>query len=326
MADQFDPYREALIVEVETQWPEEYDDWEPGERARVERLLHQSPDQASQLEYVRTHTGFCRRIVVTPEDIARIRRVAKMTSLGVGISLSPSLLVSVSFASRQQLNNCDWLANENGSRQPRPAKLRHRDRQRQPARSRQVLRCRAGRCARRHHHRFERRSALHRADRRCTARGRLQTDILVVEAGEQSKASDVAADLWEQLLDQGADRKTVIVALGGGVVGDLAGFVAATFTRGLRFVQIPTTLLAQVDSSVGGKVGINLPGGKNMVGAFWQPRGVLIDVDVLAIAAGARISRRAGRGRQIRRDSGRRVLRLPGSKRRKASTPARPPC
>jgi len=108
-----------------------------------------------------------------------------------------------------------------------------------------------------------------------------QIDVLIVEAGEQSKASEVAADLWEQLLDQGADRKTVVVALGGGVVGDLAGFVAATFTRGLRFVQIPTTLLAQVDSSVGGKVGINLPGGKNMVGAFWQPRGVLIDVDVL---------------------------------------------
>src|SRR6478672_4442376 len=108
-----------------------------------------------------------------------------------------------------------------------------------------------------------------------------QVDILIAEAGEQSKAPDVAADLWEQLLDQGADRKTVVIALGGGVVGDLAGFVAATFTRGLRFVQVPTTLLAQVDSSVGGKVGINLPGGKNMVGAFWQPRGVVIDVSVL---------------------------------------------
>ncbi len=72
MADKFDPYREALIVEVETQWPEEYDDWEPTERARVERLLHQSPDQASHLEYVRTHTGFCRRIVVTPEDLTRV--------------------------------------------------------------------------------------------------------------------------------------------------------------------------------------------------------------------------------------------------------------
>jgi 3-dehydroquinate synthase len=108
-----------------------------------------------------------------------------------------------------------------------------------------------------------------------------QVDILVADAGEQSKSPDVAADLWEQLLDQGADRKTVVIALGGGVVGDLAGFVAATFTRGLRFVQVPTTLLAQVDSSVGGKVGVNLPGGKNMVGAFWQPRGVVVDVAVL---------------------------------------------
>ncbi|HEY3392111.1 MAG TPA: 3-dehydroquinate synthase [Lacipirellulaceae bacterium] len=108
-----------------------------------------------------------------------------------------------------------------------------------------------------------------------------EVDILSVEAGEQSKAPEVAAELWEQMLDQGADRKSVVVALGGGVVGDLAGFVAATFARGLRFVQVPTTLLAQVDSSVGGKVGVNLPGGKNLVGAFWQPRGVVIDVDVL---------------------------------------------
>ena len=72
MSDPFDQYREALIVEVETSWPEEYDDWEPGERARVERLLHQAPQEAAQLEYVRTHTGFCRRIVVTPDDIERV--------------------------------------------------------------------------------------------------------------------------------------------------------------------------------------------------------------------------------------------------------------
>jgi 3-dehydroquinate synthase len=109
-----------------------------------------------------------------------------------------------------------------------------------------------------------------------------QVDILIVEAGEHSKAPEVATDLWEQLLDQGTDRKSVVIALGGGVIGDLAGFVAATYGRGLRFVQVPTTLLAQVDSSVGGKVGINLPGGKNLVGAFWQPRGVLIDVGVLS--------------------------------------------
>jgi 3-dehydroquinate synthase len=106
--------------------------------------------------------------------------------------------------------------------------------------------------------------------------------VLVVEPGETSKSPDAAAELWEGMLDEGADRKTVVIALGGGVVGDLAGFVAATYARGLRLVQIPTTLLAQVDSSVGGKVGINLPGAKNMVGAFWQPCGVLIDVAALA--------------------------------------------
>ena len=72
MADKYDPYREALIVEVETAWPDEYDDWEASERARVEVLLHQRPQDASHLEYVRTHTGFCRRIVVTPDDITRV--------------------------------------------------------------------------------------------------------------------------------------------------------------------------------------------------------------------------------------------------------------
>ena len=108
-----------------------------------------------------------------------------------------------------------------------------------------------------------------------------EVDVLVVEAGEGSKSAEVAESLWEQMLELGADRKSVVVALGGGVVGDLAGFAAATYARGLRFVQIPTTLLAQVDSSVGGKVGINLSGAKNMVGAFWQPAGVLIDTNVL---------------------------------------------
>jgi 3-dehydroquinate synthase len=107
-------------------------------------------------------------------------------------------------------------------------------------------------------------------------------DVLVIEAGEESKDVDTAASLWNQLLSIGADRKSVVFAVGGGVIGDLAGFVAATFARGLPFVQVPTTLLAQVDSSVGGKVGINLEGAKNMVGAFWQPAGVLIDTAVLA--------------------------------------------
>ncbi len=106
-------------------------------------------------------------------------------------------------------------------------------------------------------------------------------DLLVIEAGEAAKSIDNANMLWEKLLDLRADRATVVVAVGGGVIGDLAGFVAASFARGIPFVQVPTTLLAQVDSSVGGKVGINLPGAKNMVGAFWQPRGVLIDTQVL---------------------------------------------
>ena len=109
-----------------------------------------------------------------------------------------------------------------------------------------------------------------------------EVHILVVDAGEASKAAEVAEGLWETMLEEGTDRQSIVLAVGGGVVGDLAGFVASTFTRGLQFFQVPTTLLAQVDSSVGGKVGINLPGAKNMVGAFWQPEGVLIDVDVLA--------------------------------------------
>lgn len=108
-----------------------------------------------------------------------------------------------------------------------------------------------------------------------------EVDLLTVDAGEQSKSIDVAIELWERMLEEGSDRTSVVLAVGGGVVGDLAGFIAATYARGLTFVQVPTTLLAQVDSSVGGKVGINLPGAKNIVGAFWQPRGVIIDVSVL---------------------------------------------
>ncbi|MCA9262237.1 MAG: 3-dehydroquinate synthase [Planctomycetales bacterium] len=109
-----------------------------------------------------------------------------------------------------------------------------------------------------------------------------ETHLLVVPPGERSKSIDQTAQLWNSVLESGAHRQTVIIAVGGGVIGDLAGFVAGSFARGLRFVQVPTTLLAQVDSSVGGKVGINLPGAKNMVGHFWQPKFVLIDTDVLA--------------------------------------------
>jgi 3-dehydroquinate synthase len=113
------------------------------------------------------------------------------------------------------------------------------------------------------------------------ARAGAEVDLLVVEEGETSKSVAVAEMLWQKLLDLHVDRKTVVVAVGGGVVGDLAGFVAATYARGLPFFQVPTTLLAQVDSSVGGKTGVNLPGAKNMVGAIWQPTGVFIDVQTL---------------------------------------------
>ena len=109
----------------------------------------------------------------------------------------------------------------------------------------------------------------------------LKCEVLCVPAGEASKCVAEAERLWNRLAGLKVDRKTAVVAAGGGVIGDLAGFVAATFARGLALVQIPTTLLAQVDSSVGGKVGINLPAAKNIVGAFWQPAGVLIDLDVL---------------------------------------------
>ncbi len=113
------------------------------------------------------------------------------------------------------------------------------------------------------------------------ARAGLEVDLLVVEAGEPTKSTQSADWLWQKLLELKADRKSLVVAVGGGVVGDLAGFVAATFARGLPFVQVPTTLLAMVDSSVGGKVGVNLPGAKNMVGAFWQPTAVLVDIAAL---------------------------------------------
>jgi 3-dehydroquinate synthase len=88
--------------------------------------------------------------------------------------------------------------------------------------------------------------------------------------------------LYHEAVSDTLDRKSVIVALGGGVVGDIAGFLAATYMRGIDFIQIPTTLLAMVDSSVGGKTGVDLPEGKNLVGAFWQPKAVFIDPDTLA--------------------------------------------
>ncbi|MCI9474699.1 MAG: 3-dehydroquinate synthase [Flavonifractor sp.] len=108
-----------------------------------------------------------------------------------------------------------------------------------------------------------------------------QVFVQVVPAGESSKNASQLARLWEDMMNAKLTRTDAVVALGGGVVGDLAGFAAATVLRGVDFVQIPTTLLAQVDSSVGGKVAIDLKAGKNLAGAFWQPKLVLMDPDTL---------------------------------------------
>ena len=110
----------------------------------------------------------------------------------------------------------------------------------------------------------------------------VRTGTVVVPPGETSKSLEGFTAVVDALLDQGVERRTTVVALGGGVVGDLAGFAAAATLRGLPFVQVPTTLLSQVDSSVGGKTGINTGRGKNLVGAFHQPRMVLADTGVLA--------------------------------------------
>jgi len=98
-----------------------------------------------------------------------------------------------------------------------------------------------------------------------------------VPGGEQAKRLDVVSDLWDRLLDTGCDRTSTVVALGGGAVGDVAGFAAATYMRGMNLVQVPTTLLAQVDASIGGKTAIDHPRGKNLIGAFHQPRIVIVD-------------------------------------------------
>jgi 3-dehydroquinate synthase len=105
--------------------------------------------------------------------------------------------------------------------------------------------------------------------------------VITVPSGERAKSLAHAARCYDRLAAHRLERGSFVVALGGGVVGDLAGFIAATYLRGIALVQVPTTLLAQVDSSVGGKTGVNLGAGKNLVGSFWQPRLVLCDLDTL---------------------------------------------
>ncbi|MBJ7467276.1 MAG: 3-dehydroquinate synthase [Rhodoferax sp.] len=117
-----------------------------------------------------------------------------------------------------------------------------------------------------------------------------QVYLLVLPDGEAHKDWQTLNLIFDALLQNGCDRKTVLFALGGGVVGDMTGFAAASYMRGVPFVQVPTTLLAQVDSSVGGKTGINHPLGKNMVGAFYQPQRVLCDLDTLQTLPAREIS------------------------------------
>lgn len=107
------------------------------------------------------------------------------------------------------------------------------------------------------------------------------TTAIVLPDGEAHKNAATLDSIYDHFLANRCDRSTTVIALGGGVVGDVAGYAAATYQRGVNFIQVPTTLLSQVDSSVGGKTGINHPRGKNMIGAFWQPQAVLADTDTL---------------------------------------------
>jgi 3-dehydroquinate synthase len=109
----------------------------------------------------------------------------------------------------------------------------------------------------------------------------LSADIIDFPAGENAKNIGTTIAIVERLLKLGADRKSALLALGGGVVGDMTGFIASTFMRSVPYIQIPTTLMAQVDSSIGGKTAIDLPEGKNLLGTFYQPRGVFIDMKFL---------------------------------------------
>ena len=106
-------------------------------------------------------------------------------------------------------------------------------------------------------------------------------ESIIYPDGEEAKSLTVLEDMYPQLVEMGCERSSTFLALGGGVVGDVAGYIAATFMRGVSYIQIPTTLLAMVDSSMGRKTGVNLPDGKNLVGAIWQPKAVVIDPELL---------------------------------------------
>ena len=123
--------------------------------------------------------------------------------------------------------------------------------------------------------------APHYAERARRALGEVATDLFTIPAGETHKTRESWAELTDRMVAAECGRDTTVIALGGGVVGDLAGFVAATYMRGLSYVQVPTSLLAMIDASIGGKTGVDTPAGKNLVGAFHQPAAVVADPDVL---------------------------------------------
>jgi 3-dehydroquinate synthase len=131
----------------------------------------------------------------------------------------------------------------------------------------------------------------------------LRHEAVILPDGEQYKTLDTLNEVFTALLlNHRFDRNCTIIALGGGVIGDMGGFAAACYQRGVHFIQIPTTLLAQVDSSVGGKTAVNHPLGKNMIGAFYQPRCVVADTDTLATLPDRELERRPGRSDQVRPD------------------------
>lgn len=108
-----------------------------------------------------------------------------------------------------------------------------------------------------------------------------QAKVIKIQSGEENKTIQQVQYVWQELQSGGADRKSLLINVGGGVIGDLGGFAASSYMRGIDFIQIPTTLLSQVDASVGGKTGVNFSGVKNLIGAFYQPKIVIIDTDTL---------------------------------------------
>ena len=124
-------------------------------------------------------------------------------------------------------------------------------------------------------------SQLNDARREALEAQGVKLTVIVVPADESAKHIRVAEQVWAQMVAAGCDRSSLVLALGGGVVGDLAGFVAATYMRGIAYIQVPTTLLAMVDSAIGGKTAVNLQAGKNLVGAIYQPKAVLVDPEFL---------------------------------------------